>query len=314
MASNAAPEIAIIGYAQSPSWREAELTEPQFLFPVISEAIDNAGIDRRDIGFTCAGSCDYLSGQTFAFVHEPRGRRRVAADLRSRTSRWTARGRCTRRGCGSSTATSTPRSCSARASRRRASRPRSTRSRWTRTRSRRSAPTPCRSPRSRRGRCSTAGKITEREIAEVAARSRRERQGQPVRAGDGRLRRRRAARRAVRHRAAAQARPPADLRRRRRGRSSPPRPRPRSSREHPVWIRGIDHRIESTSPGFRDLTESPSTRARGRARGRRRRRRSTSPSCRVDVQPPGDDPARRARSGRRRRRQPVGRSARRATR
>jgi len=61
-------DIAIIGYAQSPSWRRAELTEPQFLFPVISEAIERAGIERREIGFTCAGSCDYLSGQTFAFV------------------------------------------------------------------------------------------------------------------------------------------------------------------------------------------------------------------------------------------------------
>ncbi|MFO7590682.1 MAG: lipid-transfer protein, partial [Acidimicrobiia bacterium] len=61
-------DLAIIGYAQSPSWRAADLTEPQFLFPVISEAIERAGIDRRDLGFTCAGSCDYLSGQTFAFV------------------------------------------------------------------------------------------------------------------------------------------------------------------------------------------------------------------------------------------------------
>ncbi len=61
-------DLAIIGYAQSPSWRAADLTEPQFLFPVISEAIERAGIGRRDLGFTCAGSCDYLSGQTFAFV------------------------------------------------------------------------------------------------------------------------------------------------------------------------------------------------------------------------------------------------------
>jgi acetyl-CoA acetyltransferase len=61
-------DIAIIGYAQSPSWRRSELTEPQFLFPVISEALDTANVARRDIGFTCAGSCDYLSGQTFAFV------------------------------------------------------------------------------------------------------------------------------------------------------------------------------------------------------------------------------------------------------
>ena len=62
------PDVAIIGYAQSPSWRRSELTEPQFIFPVISEALDTAKVARRDIGFTCAGSCDYLSGQTFAFV------------------------------------------------------------------------------------------------------------------------------------------------------------------------------------------------------------------------------------------------------
>ncbi|HEY8218142.1 MAG TPA: lipid-transfer protein [Acidimicrobiia bacterium] len=61
-------DIAIISYAQSPTWRQSDLTEPQFLFPVISEAIERSGIERRQIGFTCAGSCDYLSGQTFAFV------------------------------------------------------------------------------------------------------------------------------------------------------------------------------------------------------------------------------------------------------
>src|SRR5689334_15694293 len=61
-------DIAIVGYAQSPSYRQAELTEPQFLFPVISEALERSRVPRREIGFTCAGSCDYLSGQTFAFV------------------------------------------------------------------------------------------------------------------------------------------------------------------------------------------------------------------------------------------------------
>src|SRR5581483_4444096 len=66
--SETVEDIAIIGYAQSPSWREAEQTENQFLYPVISEAVERAKIGRRDIGFTCAGSCDYLSGQTFAFV------------------------------------------------------------------------------------------------------------------------------------------------------------------------------------------------------------------------------------------------------
>ena len=36
----AAQDIAIVGYAQSPSYRRAELTEVQFLYPVINEAIE----------------------------------------------------------------------------------------------------------------------------------------------------------------------------------------------------------------------------------------------------------------------------------
>jgi acetyl-CoA acetyltransferase len=37
--------------------------------------------------------------------------------------------------------------------------------------------------------------------------------------------------------------------------------------ERPVWIRGIDHRIEIHQPGMRDLTESPSTRLAGKQAG-----------------------------------------------
>ena len=37
--------------------------------------------------------------------------------------------------------------------------------------------------------------------------------------------------------------------------------------EHPVWIRGIDHRIEIHQPGFRDLRESPSTALAGKGAG-----------------------------------------------
>jgi acetyl-CoA acetyltransferase len=36
--------------------------------------------------------------------------------------------------------------------------------------------------------------------------------------------------------------------------------RARAITDRPVWIRGIDHRIESHHPGLRDLTDSPSTR------------------------------------------------------
>ena len=107
------------------------------------------------IDFTIAGSCDYLSGMPFAFVSEHRRRRRLAAGLRDRTSRWTARGRCSRPGCGCSSATSTSRSSrlgqvvAGHAARDlpAADRPL--------LRRRRSASTPCRWPASRRARCST---------------------------------------------------------------------------------------------------------------------------------------------------------------
>jgi acetyl-CoA acetyltransferase len=38
------------------------------LVPVISEAVERSGIDRKQIGFTCSGSLDYMQGGPFAFV------------------------------------------------------------------------------------------------------------------------------------------------------------------------------------------------------------------------------------------------------
>lgn len=64
----AATDIAIVGFAQTPSVRDANPSEVQLLVPTVTAAIEMAGIDRREIGFTCAGSCDYLTGGPFAFV------------------------------------------------------------------------------------------------------------------------------------------------------------------------------------------------------------------------------------------------------
>jgi acetyl-CoA acetyltransferase len=61
-------DIAIVGYAQTRSVRDADQSEVQLLVPTVAEAIAMAGIDRREIDFTCAGSCDYLTGGPFAFV------------------------------------------------------------------------------------------------------------------------------------------------------------------------------------------------------------------------------------------------------
>ncbi|MDQ1383721.1 MAG: hypothetical protein QOG65_1100, partial [Actinomycetota bacterium] len=62
----AATDIAVVGFAQTPSVRRARESEVQLLVPIVTEALDRAGLDRREVGFTCAGSCDYLTGGPFA--------------------------------------------------------------------------------------------------------------------------------------------------------------------------------------------------------------------------------------------------------
>jgi acetyl-CoA acetyltransferase len=59
--------VAIVSYA-STSVDKTNLTETQLLYPVVAEAIEQSGIPRKEIQFTCAGSCDYLQGAPFAFV------------------------------------------------------------------------------------------------------------------------------------------------------------------------------------------------------------------------------------------------------
>jgi acetyl-CoA acetyltransferase len=62
-------DVAVVSFAQSPSVRSAEgESEVEILMPVIAEAIAGSGIDRKAIGFTVSGSCDYLAGAPFAFV------------------------------------------------------------------------------------------------------------------------------------------------------------------------------------------------------------------------------------------------------
>jgi acetyl-CoA acetyltransferase len=61
-------DVAIVGYGQVPSVRCTEITETQMVLDVTQQALRMAGVDRHDIGFTVSGSCDYLAGQAFAFV------------------------------------------------------------------------------------------------------------------------------------------------------------------------------------------------------------------------------------------------------
>jgi acetyl-CoA acetyltransferase len=258
-------DVAIIGYAQSPSWRDAELTEPQFLFPVISEAIERAGVERREIGFTCAGSCDYLSGQTFAFVMNleavgawpPISESHVEMD-----GAWALYEAWVRLqhgdidtalvfGSGKSSPgvpaeiyplqmdpyTLTPLGVD---------------------------PVSLAALQARA--MLDAGKVTERQMAEIAARSRSSAKGNPYAqvAGDADI-------------DALLAEPyvTAPLRRH----DLPPisdgacaivlatAAKAKALSDRPVWIRGIDHRIEVHQPGMRDLTASPSTRVAGERAG-----------------------------------------------
>ncbi len=61
-------DIAIIGWSVSPMVRNTDKTEAQMLLEVITGAVEDAGITRREVDFTCAGSCDYVAGQAFSFV------------------------------------------------------------------------------------------------------------------------------------------------------------------------------------------------------------------------------------------------------
>ena len=60
-------DVAIVSFAQSNA--EAEIrNEIEILQPVAAEAVRRSGLARTEIDFTCSGSSDWLQGQPFAFV------------------------------------------------------------------------------------------------------------------------------------------------------------------------------------------------------------------------------------------------------
>ena len=61
-------DIAIVATAQRPSEVGTQLTSVELLLPVIQDVVAKSGLERSDIGFWCHGSCDYMSGQPFSFV------------------------------------------------------------------------------------------------------------------------------------------------------------------------------------------------------------------------------------------------------
>jgi acetyl-CoA acetyltransferase len=62
-------DVAVVSFAQSRNVRrENRRNEVEMLIPVVQEAVEKSGIPKREIGFTCSGSSDYLAGQPFSFV------------------------------------------------------------------------------------------------------------------------------------------------------------------------------------------------------------------------------------------------------
>jgi acetyl-CoA acetyltransferase len=62
-------DVAVVSFAQTKNVRrENRRNEVEMLIPVVQEAVEKSGIPKREIGFYCSGSSDYLAGQSFSFV------------------------------------------------------------------------------------------------------------------------------------------------------------------------------------------------------------------------------------------------------
>ena len=253
-----ARDVAIVSFAQTPSTDGVTETEAQLLFPVIAEAIERSGIPRKEIGFTCSGSADYLAGASFAFVGNleatgawpPISESHVEMD-----GAWALYEAWVRLQHGDvDTALVFSSGISSRGDLREVlclqNDPYYLMPLW--------ADHVSLAALQARALLDT-GTVTEADLAEVAARSRRAATGNPMaqRAGD-----------VTAEAMAAEPYVVAPLR----AGDCPPvsdaaaavvlvaGDRAREVCERPAWIRGIDHRIEPHYPGVRDLTISRSTR------------------------------------------------------
>ncbi|MFE0879865.1 thiolase domain-containing protein [Streptomyces smyrnaeus] len=62
-------EVAVVAFAQTEHVRAADnLSEVEMLMPVLREVLDSTGLAAGQIDFTCSGSCDYLAGRAFSFT------------------------------------------------------------------------------------------------------------------------------------------------------------------------------------------------------------------------------------------------------
>jgi len=61
-------DVAIVAFAQTPSYRRYKDSEPSLIMGLVNQIVGEVEIDRYEIDLTIAGSCDYLSGRAFAFI------------------------------------------------------------------------------------------------------------------------------------------------------------------------------------------------------------------------------------------------------
>ncbi|MEE2032309.1 thiolase domain-containing protein [Rhodococcus chondri] len=63
-------DIAVVGFAHAPHVRETHGTTNgvEMLVPCFQELYGKLGITKSDIGFWCSGSSDYLAGRAFSFI------------------------------------------------------------------------------------------------------------------------------------------------------------------------------------------------------------------------------------------------------
>jgi acetyl-CoA acetyltransferase len=63
-------EVAVVGFAQAPNVRRTPGTTNgvEMLVPVFHRLLAETGLSKRDIGFWCSGSSDYLAGRAFSFI------------------------------------------------------------------------------------------------------------------------------------------------------------------------------------------------------------------------------------------------------
>jgi acetyl-CoA acetyltransferase len=63
-------DIAVVGFGQSSQVRETSGTTngTEMLVPIFQQLFSETGLNRREVGFWCSGSSDYLAGRAFSFV------------------------------------------------------------------------------------------------------------------------------------------------------------------------------------------------------------------------------------------------------